>query len=106
MTGELIALLLVPHALPERSLKARLDELLKLATVDGDYIAWPTHRGGPVPPPMWASFCNGVVGQTILYTRAFAVFGEEHFPLLRGITARTNRTPSDSSSGHPSRALS
>lgn len=89
VTGELIALLLAPRALPARSLKARLDELLKLATVDGDYIAWPTHRGGHVPPPMWASFCNGVVGQTILYARAFSVFGEERYRLAATRGART-----------------
>ena len=89
MTGELIALLLAPHALPERSLKARLDELLKLATVDGDYIAWPAHRGGDVPSPTWASFCNGVVGQTILYARAFAVFGEERYRLAATRGAQT-----------------
>lgn len=88
-TGELIALLLVPDALPERSFKARLDELLKLATVDGDYIAWPSHRGGDVPSPTWASFCNGVVGQTILYARAFSVFGEERYRLAATRGAQT-----------------
>ncbi|APR88357.1 hypothetical protein A7982_13706 [Minicystis rosea] len=89
ITGELLALLLIPDALPRPALEARLDELLSLATVEGDYIAWPILRGGEVPSPVWASFCNGVAGQTMLYARAFSVLGEDRYRTAALLGART-----------------
>ncbi len=45
--------------------------------------------GRPCPSPDVGSFCNGVVGQTILYARAFSVFGEERYRLAATRGART-----------------
>jgi Lanthionine synthetase C-like protein len=78
-TGELIALLLEPAALGEARLHALLMEHLSLATIDGEFIAWPSQSGGEVPSSLWPSFCNGIAGQAILYAAAAAHFGDASF---------------------------
>jgi lantibiotic modifying enzyme len=78
-TGELLSLLLVPEVLGSKTLRKRLDEFLKQATVEGTYIAWPIRAESEVPSTMWATLCNGVVGQALVYLRAAKVLGDAHY---------------------------
>jgi eukaryotic-like serine/threonine-protein kinase len=78
-TGELLGLLLVAERIPAKTLRKRLDDFLKLATVEGDFIAWPMRTGDPVPSSMWSTYCNGVVGQALLYLKAAQVFGDARY---------------------------
>jgi eukaryotic-like serine/threonine-protein kinase len=78
-TGELLSLLLVPEVIGPKVLRKRLDAFLKQATVEGEYIAWPVRANGEVPSTMWATLCNGIVGQALIYLRAAKVLGDAHY---------------------------
>lgn len=86
-TGELLVLLRRARTAPD-ALRGPLDDLRRFASRAGRFLLWPVVPGGAVPHPFWGSFCNGVVGQALLFTEAARRFGDARYrDVASGATA-------------------
>jgi len=86
--GELYGALLASDS-PSDFLIARLDELAALATREDNLIAWPTHIGGEIPPPLWSSYCNGAPGMLELWATAYEKTQRKEYLELARLAAET-----------------
>jgi hypothetical protein len=77
-TGELLALVRRSDRVPER-VRARIDELRSMGRRAGGFVLWPDSSGGKVPGWLWSSFCNGAVGQTLLFAEASRAYDDPRY---------------------------
>ena len=70
-SGLLYSVLVTEGEVPS-FVEERLQEFRALAMRDGRLIAWPTHQGDDEPTPLWFTICNGVAGQLVLWSAAYA----------------------------------